>query len=39
MAVTFECTTRTSMGMAELFDLSRSIDTRNLHLTAGARAS
>jgi ligand-binding SRPBCC domain-containing protein len=26
MAVTFECTTQTTMGMPELFDLSRSID-------------
>lgn len=26
MAVTFECTSRTSIGMTELFDLSRSID-------------
>ncbi|MFE4544018.1 cyclase [Arthrobacter sp. NPDC056727] len=26
MAVTFECTSRTTMGMTELFDLSRSID-------------
>ncbi|MGN7252475.1 SRPBCC family protein [Arthrobacter sp. SAFR-014] len=26
MAVTFECTSRTTIGMTELFDLSRSID-------------
>ncbi|WP_395403869.1 cyclase [Arthrobacter sp. UC242_113] len=26
MAVTFECTSRTTLGMTELFDLSRSID-------------
>jgi len=26
MAVTFECTSRTTMGVTELFDLSRSID-------------